>query len=170
MTALFDPIQILTLKNVHRILLADVMNEKYSPFVEEAVQMFANDIRTRQNSIMEGLQKEMMSVPIAKEFWAKARSFYTYVPKRHQTIEELYNSPIHILQKQGAVFGDTEKGYAQIYHIWRWTDFRQRLLAALELDPAHFHFKLISYLVSENDKYTYHNTLMLVYSPRPIST
>jgi hypothetical protein len=61
-----------------------------------------------------------------------------------------------------------------MWGIWRWTDFRKRLLAELGLDPEHFEYKLLTVVTSENERLfrnddipEYRNKIHLVYKQFP---
>ena len=64
-----------------------------------------------------------------------------------------------------------------MFDIWNHSDFRQRLLAELGLDPEHFEFKNHSRMllgdelnVTDNDILEYANHVRLHYHPRPKKT
>jgi hypothetical protein len=61
-----------------------------------------------------------------------------------------------------------------MWRIYSSTDFRQRLLAELGLDPLHFDFKNLSEIVSADERLfkddeiiEYRNKVHLVYTERP---
>ena len=154
---LFDYNELNTLRETHRRLRNEILQKSYEPFVEEAVMFYAADIRRHHIAIMNDLQNEMNAVPNGKEFWSKARSFYSYK----------YNSGANRINVPEQKFGDNKRGYASIYRIWRYTNFRNRLLEELRLDPKVFSFKIITQHVREVDVgiSEYYNTIMLVYKP-----
>lgn len=154
---LFNVNELNTLRETHKRLLNEILEKRYTPFVEEAVVLYAGDIRRNHDLIMKGLQTEINSVPNAKEFWSKARSFYSYK----------YNVGANRINTHEERFGDTKRGYAPMYSIWCYTNFRNRLLEELKLDPQVFSFKLISHHVREVDVGVteFYNTIILVYKP-----
>jgi hypothetical protein len=156
-SALFDLNELNTLRETHRRLLNEVLEKRYEPFVEEAVMCYAGDIRRNHTPIMKGIQNEINAVPDAKVFWSKARSFYSYK----------YNIGANRIDTREEKFGNDKRGYASIYRIWCYTNFRNRLLDELRLDPRVFSFKLVSQHVREVDVGVteFYNTIMLVYKP-----
>jgi len=154
---LFDINQLNTLRETHRNLLNEMLEKRYTPFVHEAVMFYAAIIRNNHNLIMKDLQTEMNAVPNAKEFWSKTRSFYSYK----------YSNGANRFDKHEEKFGDNKRGFAPIYCIWSYTNFRHRLLEELKLDPRIFSFKLVSQNIREVDVGVteFYNTIMLVYKP-----
>lgn len=154
---LFNINELNTLRETHRNLLNEMLEKRYTQFVEQAVMFYAADIRRNHDLIMKDLQTEMNSVPHAKEFWSKARSFYSYK----------YNVGANRIDVPEEKFGNDKKGYAYMYRIWSYTNFRNRLLDELRLDPRVFSFKLTSQHVREIDVGVteFYNTIILVYKP-----
>jgi hypothetical protein len=154
---LFNINELNTLRETHRNLLNEMLEKRYTQFVEQAVMFYAADIRRNHDLIMKDLQTEMNSVPHAKEFWSKARSFYSYK----------YNVGANRINTHEERFGDTKRGYASMYCIWCYTNFRNRLLEELKLDSRVFSFKLVSQNIREVDVGVteFYNTIMLIYKP-----
>jgi hypothetical protein len=145
-TPLFNLSEMHVLNDTHKNAIAEMLRERYTPFVAENVKNFAEDIRDRQSLIMENLKSVLAAVPESKEFWAKTISFYSNVYERGMPHRADDNNT---------------------YQIWAYTDFRTRLLEELQLDPKKFSFKLTSQYIKNVDVGVaeYYNTLMLVYRP-----
>lgn len=145
-TPLFSANDILLLNDKHKIAIAEMLKARYTPFVESTVKDFAEDIRDRHSLIMEGLASQMNIGPQSKVFWAKTISFYSNK------------------YEKGTIHLETDNNY---YQIWKYTDFRIRLMEELQLDPKNFSFKLESQYIKTLDVgvMQYYNTLMLVYNP-----
>jgi len=147
---LFDTKELIDLRETHRDYLNNILEERYSPFVYEAVKVYSNIIRRDHDYIMKGIKNEMNAVPHAKEFWSKAASFYSC------------KNPIKYIKME------TDSGIKhRMYHIWAYTDFRERLLEDLQLNPKVFSFKLVKQHVRDfdNSNVEYYNTIMLIYHP-----
>jgi len=155
--ALFDNNELNTLRETHKKIRNKMLEIRYQPFVEEALLFYAAVIRINHRYIMDDLKNEMNIVPNAKEFWSKTSSFYSY----------RYNLGARRLDISEEKFGDNKRGYAPMYCIWSYTNFRNRLLEELRLDPKVFSFKLSSRHVRDVDVGVseYYNTIMLIYRP-----
>lgn len=145
-TPLFSMSDLHVLYHTQKIAVAEMLKDRYTPFVASAVNSFAEDIHDKHSLIMESLTSEMKAVPQSKQFWAKTISFYS----------NIYD--------KGTPHNTSDNNY---YQIWAYTDFRMRLLEKLQLDPKKFSFKMESQYIKEVEVgvMEYYNTLMLVYKP-----
>ena len=132
-----------------------MLMKRYQRFVDKAVAQHAENIRYNKLSILNGINAEIDSVPHAKEFWAKTKSFYSY------------KYPAGSIKRINEYDFTDDKGGCSMYTIWAYTDFRNRLLEELKLSPKNFYFKLDSQHIRDlPDGITeYYNTIMLVYKP-----
>jgi hypothetical protein len=179
MTALFTPNQMNELKEDRYKVHAKKMAERLEPFVAVAVKFYAEQMRPASQRILDDLKYSD---------WAYAFEFNSYdfrnipggghaVPQE-QVDRDLkhyfsYYDLISASDPCGTIFGghDTKE---MMWSIWRWTDFRTRLLAELGLDPEHFDFKNLAGVVSgdprlfKDDLITeYRNKVHIVYKQFP---
>ena len=145
-TPLFSKNDLHVLHDTHNIAIADMLKERYTPYVASAVKNFAEDIHDRQSLIMEGLKYQMNIAPQSKEFWARAISFYSNV------------------YEKGLEHRKDDNNY---YQIWAYTDFRKHLMEELHLDPKKFSLRMESHYNKMVDVgvMEYYNTLIIVYRP-----
>ena len=187
MTALFTPNQMNELKEDRYKIHAKKMAERLEPFAAMAVKFYAEQMRPASQRILDDLKYSD---------WAYAFEFKSYdfraIPGRGHALgdwpragtalkkldyDDYYNtSHYQIIDKRdpcGTMFGiDDVK--ETMWAIWRWTDFRKRLLAELCLDPEHFELKLLSVVTSgkerlfrDDDIPEYRNKVHLVYKQFP---
>jgi hypothetical protein len=179
MTALFTPNQMNELKEDRYKIHAKKMAERLEPFVAVAVKFYAEQMRPASQRILDDLKYSD---------WAYAFEFNSYdfrnipggghVVPQEQVDKDLkhyfsYYDLISASDPCGTMFGI---GHAEetMWSIWRWTDFRARLLAELGLDPEHFDFKNLAGVVSgdsrlfKDDLITeYRNKVHIVYKQFP---
>jgi hypothetical protein len=178
MTALFTPNQMNELKEDRYKIHEKKMAEKLSMYVPFALTHYAEQMRPASQRILDDLKYSD---------WAYAFEFNSYdfrnIPGGgHAVWKEVTTDVKHYLTYYGLVSASDPcgtmfgMGHAEetMWSIWRWTDFRTRLLTELGLDPEHFEFKNLAGVVSGDERLfkddlitEYRNKVQLVYKQFP---
>ena len=186
MTALFTPNQMNELVQDRRKIRAEKKADRMKPFVDTAVKFYACEMRPKSQRIIDDLKYSNWSLAFefnSYDFGAlNGRGFRVKSWSRDMrglTAQQVIYERDHC----GAMFARLrEDGEActanedlvSMWVLYRHTDFRQRLLAELGLDPLHFDFKNLSEfapvddrLFADDDIIEYRNKVHLVYTERP---
>ena len=183
---LFTLTQMTELSADRRKIRAEKEAERLKPFVDMAVKFYADNIRPASQRIIDDLKYSNWSLAFefnSYDFGAlDGRGFRVKSWSRDMrglTAQQVIYERDHC----GAMFARLrEDGEActanedlvSMWALYRHTDFRQRLLAELGLDPLHFDFKNLSEfapvedrLFADDEIIEYRNKVHLVYTERP---
>ena len=186
MTALFTPNQMTELVADRRKIREKKIAERLEPFVDRAVKFYAEQVRPASQRILDDLKYSN---------WAYAFEFNSYdIPPlerlnfrlkrwtrdmRGLTAHQVIYERDHCGAMFAALRPDGEPCAADVDLVSMWriysrTDFRQRLLAELGLDPLHFEFKNLSEfapvedrLFADDEIIEYRNKVHIVYRDFP---
>jgi hypothetical protein len=168
MTALFTDMQMAELKGDRYKIQAKKMAEKLAPFAEAAVEFYAKEVRPESQRILDDLKHAD---------WAFAFEFKSYdfrdLPGNGNEVvqwkrnckgdeenagvldvvyaEFSHSDRVCMRDPRGTMFA-VDGVRDSMWRIWRWTDFRTRLLTEFGLDPKHFEFKTIATAVHGNQR------------------
>ena len=186
MTSLFTPNQMTELVADRRKIREKKMADRLEPFVDRAVKLYAEKVRPASQRILDDLKYSNWSFAFefnsydfgalkGREFRLKRWSHDMRGLTAHQVIYERDHS--------GAMFAalradgqpcTANEDLVSMWVLYRHTDFRQRLLAELGLDPEHFEFKNLSEFAPVDDRLfedgeiiEYRNKVHLVYKQFP---
>lgn len=192
MTALFTPNQMNELVEDRYKVHAKKMAERLKPFVDTAVKFYACEMRPNSQRIIDDLKYsdwayafEFKSFDfhniegfgnLPRRFGCPMRRNLADVHDVHLNINNFVShyDVIKFVCPIGTVIDHGDGLHHQIWRIYSSTDFRQRLLAELGLDPLHFDFKNLSEIVSADERLfkddeiiEYRNKVHLVYKQFP---
>ena len=194
MTALFTYNQIDEIEAELYKIRSKKMAEKLEPFVAGAVEFYAKEMRTESDRMLD----ELKQYGRTDAFFFKSYDF-SAIPGRGNAVtkwkrpsngteenamldtayaEFSHTDRVCLRDPRGTMFG-VNGVRESMWRIWRWTDFRTRLLAELgldskRLDHKHFEFKIRSSQYQDNERLfknddipEYHNTVFLMYNEFP---
>ena len=195
---LFTLTQMFELSADRRVLREVATKERLEPYVKAAVAFYAEQIRWASGRILGGLKTGKSSGGLV---WSLAFQFNSYdfgaldgrgyLPLPSTTFKWWSkdmrglnaHQAVYQLDHCGAMFaalradGEVCTANEDLVSMWvlfRHTDFCQRLLAELSLDPKQFEFKNLSEFAPVEDRLfkddkiiEYRNKVHLVYSERP---
>lgn len=186
MTSLFTPAQMTELVADRRKIREKKVADRLEPFVDRAVKLYAEKVRPASQRILDDLKYSN---------WSFAFEFNSYdfgaLDGREFRLKRWTSDMRGLTARQviyerdhcGAMFAalrpDGEPCAADVdlvsmWVLYRHTNFRQRLLAELGLDPLHFEFKNLSEFAPVEDRLfedgeiiEYRNKVHLVYKQFP---
>lgn len=186
MTALFTPNQMTELVADRRKIREKKIAERLEPFVDRAVKFYAEQVRPASQRILDDLKYSNWAYAFefnSYDFGAlKGREFrlkYWSHDMRGLTPHQVIYERDHCGAMFAAQRPDGEPCAADVDLVSMWriysrTDFRQRLLAELGLDPLHFEFKNLAAfapvedrLFADDEIIEYRNKVHLVYRDFP---
>ena len=186
MTALFTPNQMNELVEDRRKIRAEKEAERLEPFVDMAVKFYAEQMRPASQRIIDDLKYSNWSLAFefnSYDFGAlNGRGFRLKSWTRDMrglTSRQVIYERDHCGAMFAALRADGEASTSNddlvsMWVLYRHTDFRQRLLAELNLDSKHFDFKNLTdfapvddRLFADDDIIEYRNKVHLVYTERP---
>lgn len=186
MTSLFTPAQMTELVADRRKIREKKMADRLEPFVDRAVKFYAEQVRPASQRILDDLKYSNWSFAFefnSYDFGAlKGREFRlksSTSDMRGLTARQVIYERDHCGAMFAALRPDGEPCAANVdlvsmWVLYRHTDFRQRLLAELGLDPLHFEFKNLSKFAPVEDRLfagdeiiEYRNKVHLVYKQFP---
>lgn len=125
-------------------------------YENEAVEYYKNVIINNKTGIMYRLQSAIRTHPSYSVFKIPIASFYS-MDSTNETHDDSLSEPL---------FGNLETGYANMYNIWKYTNFQTRLMHHLGLNSDNYSIDL------ETEKQTifmenncYYNIIVLIYKP-----
>lgn len=189
MQSLFTPAQMTELVTDRRKIRAEKEAERLKPFVDTAVKFYACEMRPNSQRIIDDLKYSNWSFAFEfKSFdfhniegFGHRRSRFGCAMRRSLADDAVllnnfvsHYDVIKFVCPIGTVIDHGHGLHHQMWRIYSSTDFRQRLLAELGLDPLHFDFKNLSEIVSADERLfkddeiiEYRNKVHLVYTERP---
>ena len=186
MTSLFTPAQMTELVADRRKIREKKMADRLEPFVDRAVKFYAEQVRPASQRILDDLKYSNWSFAFefnSYDFGAlKGREFRLKSwtsDMRGLTARQVIYERDHCGAMFAALRSDGQPCAADVdlvsmWVLYRHTDFRQRLLAELGLDPLHFEFKNLSEFAPVEDRLfedgeiiEYRNKVHLVYKQFP---
>ena len=186
MTSLFTPAQMTELVADRLKIRAEKQADRLKSYVDRAVKLYAEKVRPASQRILDDLKYSNWAYAFefnSYDFGAlKGREFrlkYWSHDMRGLTAHQVIYERDHCGAMFAALRPDGEPCAANVdlvsmWVLYRHTDFRQRLLAELGLDPLHFEFKNLSEFAPVEDRLfedgeiiEYRNKVHLVYTQFP---
>lgn len=140
-----------TYENVKKTL-----EERAFMYENDAIDYFTKVVIDNKNTIMNHLQDTIRNNSNSASFKVNIACFYS-MDWTNETRGDSLSQPL---------YGDSEHGFVNMYHIWKYTNFATRIMHRLGLNTAQYTLVLDSNVEDTyKDKNIYYNMMVLIYTP-----